>query len=96
MIMVESGEVELGWRASCKKQKQNRLGDWKRVTHGVIEFLLRLISHIHFIIPSSLHASVCCRRFVPISVCIHGVLVWLVCALTSHIYICTFACLYAY
>lgn len=81
------------------REKGKRLGDWKRAMHNVIEFLLRLISHIHFIILSSLHATVCCRTFVLISVCthsirFHGVCLCVyssrltVCTVSSFVYLC--------
>lgn len=63
--------------------REKRLGDWKRVTYNDIEFLLRLISHIHFIILSLLYATVCCRKFVLISVCICGVRFHGVCVYSS-------------
>lgn len=52
------------------REKGKRLGDWKRTTYDVIEFLLRLISRIHFIILSWLRATVYCRN-VSSSVCVH-------------------------
>lgn len=63
--MVESGEVKLGGRVSCKGGETRRLE--KRATYNVIEFLLWLISHIHFIMLSWLCARVYCRNFSLIS-----------------------------
>lgn len=81
------------------REKGKRLGDWKRATYNVIEFLLRSISHIHFIILSLLRATVCCRKFVLISVCIqsahfHGVCL---CVNSSRLTVCAVSsCVYMY
>lgn len=99
MIMVASGEVEPGLGGCHVREKGKRLGDWKRATHIVIEFLLRLISHIHFIILSSLHATVCCRKCVLISVCMHGARFHGVClcVYSSRLTVCTVSsCVYMY
>lgn len=50
---------------------------------SVIEFLLRLISHIHFIILSCMRALVCCRKFIPISV------VSTQCTFPKHAFVCS-------
>lgn len=95
--MMESEEVELGGRVSCKR-KGGR-GDWKRATYSVIEFLLQLISHIHFIILSLLHATVCCRKSVLISVCMHNVRFHAVClcVYSSRLTVCMLSsCVYIY
>lgn len=47
---------------------------------SVIEFLLRLISWIHFIILSSTSALVRCRKCIRISVCTH-------CAFLKHAFV---------
>lgn len=77
MIMVESGEVEVGGRVSYKR-KGKKSGRLEKAMYDVIEFLLQLISHIHFIISSLLHTTVGCRKFVLIRLCIQWVYTFVV------------------
>lgn len=77
MIMAELGEVEMVWRVSSETKKKKKRMQAGRLEKGdvqsVIELLLRLISHIHFIIRSPTRASLCCGAFVAIRVCAHSV-----------------------
>lgn len=56
---------EAGWEGVVQGGETRRLE--KRATYNVIEFLLWLISHIHFIMLSWLCARVYCRNFSLIS-----------------------------
>lgn len=65
------------------------------VAYSFIEFLLWLISHIHLITESLLHTTVCCRKCVPVSVCMHSARFHGVRAPSSHTCIFGLCCMFA-